>query len=186
MSEKAGVKKLLLSRKLLRFVFATSRKLSSKEIRLCWSRFWYIYFAAFSQTKKGFSHFFTAYVGFPGGDSFRFSDEYWQYNWGGAKDFWNVWWWEKQYYANFSHIVGRLPFVKLHGGTSLSANATRQTEWQLRMIKLFLLVEPCQLGQKQLSLPQHWCVAFEEWSICGQPHLTNVCSPNANRGLANK
>ena len=42
MSEKAGVRKFLLSSKLFIFVFATSRKLSSKEIGLCWSRFWYI------------------------------------------------------------------------------------------------------------------------------------------------
>ena len=76
--------------------------------------FFCIFFSAFSQTKKGFSHFFTAHVGFAGGDAFCFSDEHWQYNWGGAKeqDFWNVWWWEKQDYVNLSHIVGRLPFVK--------------------------------------------------------------------------
>ena len=34
------------------------------------------YFTGFCQTKKGFSHFFAAYVGFVGGDAFRFSDEY--------------------------------------------------------------------------------------------------------------
>ena len=58
-------------------------------------------------------------------------------------------------------VVGLLPFIKLHGGTSLSANATRQTEREgrdrereLPLIKLFLLVEPSELGQKQLSVPR--------------------------------
>ena len=114
MSEKAGVRRLSLSSKLLKFFFATSQKQSNQEKGLCYSRFWYIYFTASCQTKKGFNHFFITSVGFVGGDAFRFSGKHWQYSWAGAKeqDFWNVWWWEKQDYANLSHIVGRLPFVK--------------------------------------------------------------------------
>ena len=34
------------------------------------------FFTAFSETKKGFNHFFTTYVGFAGGDAFCFRDEH--------------------------------------------------------------------------------------------------------------
>ena len=78
--------------------------------------------------------------------------------------------------SNFSHIVGRFLFVKqtaLRDEPVCKCNASERDRATHDQTQLFLLVEPSQFGQKQLSVPQRWCVAFEDWSICGQPVLKN-------------
>ena len=57
----------------------------------------------------------------------------------------------------FSHIVGRLPFVKqtaLRDEPVCKCNASERDRATHDQTQLFLLVEPSQFGQRQLSVPQ--------------------------------